>query len=90
MFTINKWKKWDFWKSVRDFAEKKMKEAWFIGGNCNSCCPNCKNWESTGKTVITSTDNDDESISRKCSNCGHTWRAIFTPAGFVPIDEEQE
>lgn len=80
-----KWRKWYFWAGVRKFVEGRMKAAWFEGGNCDSCCGLCKQWESTGNT-ITTTSLDDGSEYRECQNCGHAWRAVFTPAGFLPID----
>jgi len=80
-----KWRKWSFWSSAKEIAERKMKDAWMEGGNCDSCCPQCKQWESVGNTIETKT-NDDGSEARTCSNCGYTWKAIFTPAGFIPVD----
>ena len=79
-----KWRVWYFWKRLRGICERKMQDAWMIGGNCDSCCPNCKHWESLGNQ-ITTISNDDGSETRTCGNCNHQWRAIFTPAGFVPV-----
>ena len=62
-----------------------MRDAWMQGGNCDSCCPNCKHWESIGNHIKTE-DRDDGSVSRHCSNCGNKWTAVFTPAGFIEVD----
>ena len=85
---MNKWKKWYFWEKVKVFAERKMTRAWMEGGNCDSCCPNCMQWESKGNTIKT-VSNDDGSETRSCTNCGNEWMAIFTPAGFIPLDDCQ-
>jgi len=77
-------KKYNFWKKIKDFCTKKMEDAWFEGGNCDSACPNCKQWESHGNKITTESQDDGLEI-RKCVNCGHTWRAVFTPAGFVKV-----
>ena len=76
---------WFFWRWVRDFTERRMASAWFMGGNCDSACPNCKKWESKGNCIETK-HNEDGSEHRACSNCEHEWDAVFTPAGFVPVD----
>ena len=80
-----KWKKWYFWDKVKTHAERKMKDAWMDGGNCDSCCPRCKQWESKGNTIET-VSNEDGSEQRTCTNCGNEWKAIFTPVGFVQVD----
>lgn len=82
-----KWRKWEFWKSIRQWAERRMYAAWMDGGNCSSCCPRCKQWEHLGNNVTT-TDNADESVTRTCGACKYQRRAIFTPAGFCPIEQE--
>lgn len=84
---MNKWKRWEFWMKARDWCNKKMTNAWMHGGNCDSRCLRCKRWESHGNRIET-TSLDDVLEHRKCSGCGYEWRAIFTPAGFVPIDDE--
>lgn len=81
-------KKYIFWQKVKAFVEKKMRAAWFEHGNCDSCCTNCKYWESHGNVISTkATVPEDGSETRRCKNCGHSWKAIFTPAGFIPLDE---
>ena len=79
------WKSWLFWSRAKTFTENKMRKAWFRGGNCDSCCPRCKRWESLGN-VIKTTPLEDGSDHRVCEACGHEWLAIFTPAGFIPVD----
>lgn len=82
-------RKWMRWKRLRDFCERRMRSAWFERGNCDSKCGSCNLWESHGN-VISTTSLDDGSEYRVCQNCGHGWKAIFTPAGFVEIDSAQE
>lgn len=83
---MNKWKRWKLWTKVRCFAEKKMADSWMQGGNCDSRCPQCKQWESHGNKIKT-TDNDDGSVDRLCGNCKYEWKALFTPAGFIPVKD---
>ena len=64
---------------------RMIADDFFEGGNCDSKCRNCKQSESLGN-VIKTEPQDDESVIRSCSNCGHTWRAIFTPVGFVEVE----
>ena len=78
-------KKFRFWKKIKKLCENKMRKAWLEGGNCDSACKNCNQWESSGNVIYTKS-NDDGSESRECQNCRHEWRAIFTPAGFVEVD----
>ncbi len=61
------------------------------GGNCDSCCPRCKQWESSGNRITTEpySEPDDGSENRVCANCGYSWRAVFTPFGFIPVDKDQ-
>lgn len=80
-----KWMKWDFWRFIKVFSEKKMKESWMEGGNCDSCCPRCRYYESQGNIIVT-TANKDGSENRSCLSCGYKWTAIFTPAGFIPME----
>ena len=80
-----KWKKWKFWKRVRDWCNTRMTAAWMKGGNCDSACPKCHQWESHGNVIETEPQEDGSEL-RSCNNCGYAWKAIFTPAGFVPID----
>lgn len=81
-------KRWEKWKRLRDFCNKRMKRAWMAGGNCDSCCPRCKQWESLGNDISTA-QKDDDSCLRRCTNCGYKWVAIFTPTGFVPIPPDE-
>jgi hypothetical protein len=53
---------------------------------CDSCCPQCLKWESDGNYIET-TPLVDGSERRTCMYCDYTWKAIFTPAGFIPIGE---
>lgn len=77
-------KKWKFWYKIKLFSEKRMTNAWFENGNCDSACPNCKQYESLGN-VIKTEPMEDGTENRSCSNCGHKWKTIFTPAGFIEI-----
>jgi hypothetical protein len=70
---MNKWKRWDLWKKARDFCNRKMTSVWFEGGNCDSCCSNCKQWESKGN-IIKTTPLDYGSEQRTCSNCAMNGR----------------
>ena len=82
---MNKWQKWELWKKIRDWSNRRMKDAWMEGGNCDSACPNCKQWESLGNRIETVPLESGLEL-RKCKSCGNEWQAIFTPAGFVPVD----
>lgn len=43
-----------FWKKVKEYAEKQMKRNYLKPyGGCNSCCPKCKQWESSGNKITT-------------------------------------
>ena len=76
-----------FWKRIAEYSTKKMEEAYLKpNGGCDSCCPRCKKWESHGNVIITK-PLIDGSDKRECQNCGNIWLAIFTPAGFIPIEE---
>lgn len=76
-----------FWSWVRNLSERKMNKEWFKpSGGCDSCCPRCKQWESLGNIIHTK-PLEDGSDKRSCTNCGYVWLAIFTPAGFIPIDD---
>jgi hypothetical protein len=81
-------KKYKFWKYVNALSKKGMKENYLKPhGGCDSCCPRCRIWESEGNTIYTA-ENDDNSDTRECSTCAYKWKAIFTPAGFMPIKEK--
>ena len=77
--------KWEFWRAARDWCNGRMKSARMEGGNCDSCCPRCHQWESHGNNITTK-DREDGSMLRNCSACQYVWVAIFTPAGFIPVD----
>ncbi len=79
-------KRYKFFKWLKGVAEKGMKDNYLKPhGGCNSCCPNCKSWESGGNR-ITTVPLDDGSDERTCHTCKHTWLTIFTPVGFIPVD----
>lgn len=80
---MNKWRRWRFWRAVRDWCNRRMTDTWMDGGNCDSRCPRCKQWESHGN-VITTEWGDHPTQERACRTCGYNWRAEFTPAGYVP------
>lgn len=82
-FDMNKWKRWAFWKALRDWCNRRMKDAWMHGGNCDSCCPRCKQWESHGNKITT--EPFPKWDHRVCGNCGYKWPAEFGPAGFMPL-----
>jgi hypothetical protein len=79
-------RKWEFWRKVRDWCNRKMTSAWMEKGNCDSRCPQCNQWESRGNIIVTLSQ-DDGSELRICKNCDYEWKALFTPAGFIPIDQ---
>lgn len=64
--------------------DKKRKDTYLKQHGCDSCCPECRVWESDGNDIITE-DQDDGSQLRTCG-CSVTWRTIFTPAGFIKVD----
>ena len=75
-----------FWTWIKGIAEEKIKENYLKpNGGCNSACPRCKQWESSGNLIFTE-PLEDGSDKRTCENCGNEWLAIFTPAGFIPIE----
>ena len=79
-----------FWKGVFNFSRKKGNKSYLETHGCDSCCPRCKVWESEGNTIRTlpyDGVNDDGSYRRVCWSCEYSWRAIFTPAGFVPVED---
>ncbi len=79
-------KRYKFFKWLKSFCDEQMQDNYLKPrGGCDSCCPNCKEWESQGNT-ITTRPLDDGSDERVCSKCNYKWLAIFTPAGFMPID----
>lgn len=76
-----------FFKWLRGICDEQMSDNYLRpNGGCDSACPNCKEWESHGNTIST-VPLEDGSDQRKCGKCGHSWLAIFTPAGFIPIDK---
>ena len=80
-------KKYNFWMRLKSFVEGKCREAYMEGGNCDSSCPKCKQSESLGN-IITNEDGEG-SVKRACGNCGHRWRAIFMPFGFMEVSDEK-
>lgn len=83
---MKKWKKWRVWQRLRDWCNGRMKAAWMEGGNCDSCCPRCKQRESSGNSINTTSMRGGEEL-RVCMNCSYAWVAIFTPAGFIMVRE---
>lgn len=79
--------RYKFFKWLKGFADKQMQENYLKPhGGCDSACPNCKEWESQGNRITTEI-NCKDTDKRKCHKCNHEWLAIFTPAGFIPVDE---
>lgn len=77
--------RYKFFKWLKGFSDKQMRENYLKPrGGCDSCCPNCKEWEYQGNKIVTE-PLEDGSNKRTCGKCGHEWLAIFTPAGFVSI-----
>lgn len=73
-----------FWKKVKALADKQLKKNYLKpNGGCDSCCPNCKVWESQGNVITTEPVDDWD--KRTCGVCNHVWAAIFTPAGFIQV-----
>lgn len=72
------------WNIERNIEKQKRK--YLNKHGCDSCCPRCRKWESDGNTIL-SEDQPDGTIQRQCAKCGHSWIAIFTPAGFIPIED---
>jgi hypothetical protein len=82
---VNKWTIWRFWLRARKWVDRRLYDAWMEGGNCTSKCRRCKQWEHTGTTVKTE-DAEDGPVVRTCMNCGYQFTAVFTPAGFIPVE----
>lgn len=78
-------KKWEKLKTKRDKIEKQMQDAYLEGGGCTSKCPNCNLWEHQGITILNE-DLTNGMTRRTCDNCGHVCFSIFTPAGFITIE----
>lgn len=72
------------WEKISSISDEKVRDNYTKRHGCNSCCPKCKTWESSGNK-ITTTPLDDGSDHRTCQVCGYDWLAIFTPAGFIPL-----
>lgn len=80
-------RKYRFFKWLSEYADSKAKYHYIRPhGGCNSACPRCKAWEHQGNKITTE-DSNDQTQTRTCTNCGHTWKAIFTPAGFIPVEK---
>ena len=75
-----------FWNKIKSLAVNKIADDYLKKHGCDSCCPNCNQWESAGNKITTE-PLEDGSDKRVCGACGHSWLAIFTPAGFVPVSE---
>ena len=73
-----------FWTALYNLSDRKIKLLYLKEHGFDSCCPQCKQWESHGN-VIKTEPMEDGSENRSCSNCGYSWKALFTPAGFVRI-----
>lgn len=79
--------RYKFYSWLKKIAEKGMYDNYLKPhGGSDSCCPNCKTWESHGNTITTEPLEDGSDL-RKCGACKHEWLAIFTPAGFIPVDQ---
>lgn len=76
-----------FWNKIKAYADGKMQAEWLKYRGWDSSCPRCKMWCSQGNKIYTEAL-DVGVDKRTCSNCKHTWSAIFTPAGFIPIDDD--
>ena len=78
------------WKKINHISEKGMKGNYLKpNGGCDSCCPKCKKWESMGNNITTK-PLENGSDERVCANCGNVWIAIFTPAGFIPVQSAKD
>lgn len=76
------------WKWLNKLSSKKIKDNYLKEHGCDSCCPRCKRWESESNTIYTEvSEPDDGTEKRTCTNCDYVWKTIFTPAGFIPVDQ---
>jgi aldehyde:ferredoxin oxidoreductase len=81
-------KRYKFYKWLLKLAEQGMKDNYLKPrGGCDSCCPRCSRWESSGNKITTVPLNQ-YTDKRTCSACGYEWIGIFTPAGFIPVPTE--
>jgi hypothetical protein len=82
--------RYKFARWIKSIADKQMQDNYLKpNGGCDSCCPNCREWESQGNEIITN-PLDDGSDERTCGKCNHKWLAIFTPAGFAFIRDVKD
>lgn len=80
--------RYKLFKKMHDISLLGMRDNFLPNGGCDSCCPTCKQWEHQGN-LITSKDSPDGLVLRECSNCKYTWKAIFTPGGFIAVDDTE-
>ena len=78
--------RYKIFKWIKGFADRQMKDNYLEpNGGCDSCCPSCEEWEYQGNKIKTEPLSDG-SDKRTCGKCHHEWLAIFTPAGFIPVN----
>lgn len=78
--------RYKIFKWIHDISKSQLKESYLKpNGGCDSCCPRCNYWEHEGNKITTQ-PLADGSDKRTCERCGYVWLAIFTPAGFIPIE----
>jgi hypothetical protein len=75
-----------FWKYLKAVSAEKVQASYLKIHGCDSCCTRCNVWESDGNKIYTEPSPDGTDL-RTCTNCGYKWHAIFTPAGFIEINE---
>jgi len=78
--------KYNFWKKVKDYVDKKFRYAYLMEKKCDSCCPKCHQWGWQGN-VIANQENEDGLIHRTCRNCDHRWTATFGPGIFITVND---
>lgn len=81
-------RKYKFLKWCRDYINKKLRKEHTHSYGCNSRCPRCKRWEHEDNEIITVEYYSGGSVLRSCTQCRYKWRAIFTPCGFVPVEDK--
>ena len=73
---------------MQSYSKNELQHDYLKSHGCDSACPRCNKWESEGNVIYTEPYKPhDLSDKRTCTNCDHTWRAIFTPAGFVQVKD---
>ncbi|ASV44361.1 hypothetical protein PBI_SCTP2_346 [Salicola phage SCTP-2] len=71
---------YEFWKRVRDYAQRKMKQEY---GHGDLKCPNCKRWTYELGGCVTMYQYDKHNDIMVCKQCGY--ESMWFMGAAVPI-----